>query len=98
MNDFKETLSLAEEIYYNPELGFKEFKTSKLIENFIKKYFPQEKITKFSETGIKFNLGEKNLYILHLLLKWMLYIHHHTFMLTKKLVQPTTAVIIHKLQ
>ena len=48
MNDFKETLSLAEEIYYNPELGFKEFKTSKLIENFIKKYFPQEKITKFS--------------------------------------------------
>lgn len=59
MNDFKETLSLAEEIYYNPELGFKEFKTSKLIENFIKKYFPQEKITKFSETGIKFNLGEK---------------------------------------
>lgn len=26
MNDFKETLSLAEEIYYNPELGLKSLK------------------------------------------------------------------------
>lgn len=59
MNDFKEILTLAEEIYYNPELGFKEFKTSKLIENFIKKYFPKGEIIKFAETGIKFNFGER---------------------------------------
>ena len=75
MNDFKETLSLAEEIYYNPELGFKEFKTSKLIENFIKKYFPQEKITKFSETGIKFNLGEKKSLHIALIAEMLSLIH-----------------------
>ena len=59
MNDFKETLDLAENIYFNPELGFKENNTSKLIENFIFKYYPQATLTKFAETGIKFNLGEK---------------------------------------
>lgn len=59
MNNFKETLAIAEEIYYNPELGFKEFKTSTLIENFIIKYFPQGEIIKFSETGIKINIGER---------------------------------------
>ena len=59
MNDFKETLDLAENIYFNPELGFKENNTSKLIENFILKYYPQATLTKFAETGIKFNLGEK---------------------------------------
>lgn len=59
MTDFKETLSLAENIYFNPELGFKENKTSKLIENFILQYYPQGEITKFANTGIKINLGEK---------------------------------------
>lgn len=59
MLDFKETLDIAEKIYYNPELGFKEYKTSNLIENFIKKYSPQIDIIKFSNTGIKVNLGKK---------------------------------------
>ena len=47
MNDFKETLSLAEEIYYNPELGFKEFKTSKQIENLKKSIFHKRKLLNF---------------------------------------------------
>lgn len=59
MSDFKEILTLAEEIYFNPELGFKENKTSQLIQNFIKKVYPKGEIIKFAETGVKFNLGEK---------------------------------------
>lgn len=59
MLDFKETLEIAETIYNNPELGFKECKTSNLVENFLKKYYPQGKIIKFAKTGIKINLGKR---------------------------------------
>ena len=59
MKDFKNILTLAEEIYYNPELGFKEENTSKIIKNFILKFFKEEEITTFAKTGIKVNLGIK---------------------------------------
>lgn len=59
MKDFKNILTLAEEIYYNPELGFKEENTSKIIKNFILKFFKEEEITTFAKTGIKVNLGVK---------------------------------------
>lgn len=54
--NFDEIYSIAKEIYFNPELGYKEFKTSKIVEEFIKKYAPNLIIEKFSETGIKVNL------------------------------------------
>lgn len=60
MEKFKEIFSIGEEIYLNPELGFKENHTSNIVENYVKKYLPQVKIEKFAQTGIKFNLpGER---------------------------------------
>lgn len=58
-SNFKEILDIAEKIYLNPELGYKENNTSCIIEDFIKKYAPDIEITKFAKTGIKFNVGEK---------------------------------------
>lgn len=58
--NYDEIYSIAKEIYFNPELGFKEYRTSKIIEDFIKKYAPNLLIEKFLETGIKVNLPKKD--------------------------------------
>lgn len=59
-NDFQEFLDMANDIYNNPELGYKEYKTSKIVEDFVLKYLPEVKIEKFANTGLKFHLGEQN--------------------------------------
>lgn len=59
MKDYTEILDIANEIYLNPELGYKENNTSNIIENFVKKYAPNIEITKFAKTGLKFNIGTK---------------------------------------
>lgn len=61
--NFNEIYEIAEDIYLHPELGYKEFRTSGIIENFILKYAPEIKIHKFSRTGLKISLpkNKKNL-------------------------------------
>ena len=60
MKYFEETLKIAEEIYYNPELGFKENRASTLIKEYLLKYFPEAEFQTFAKTGIKFNLKSQN--------------------------------------
>ena len=45
--NYKEIYSVAKDIYLHPELGYKEFRTSKIVEEFILKYCPDIKIEKF---------------------------------------------------
>lgn len=59
MKKFEEILNLAEDIYLNPELGFKEKRTSDIVKKYILKYMPDAKITSFAGTGIKVNMGER---------------------------------------
>ena len=59
MDKFQEIYQIGEDIYLNPELGFKEVHTSSLVENYVKKYFPNVVIERFAKTGIKFNIGNK---------------------------------------
>lgn len=60
MNDKeKEILKIAKDIYLHPELGYKEKRTSKIVEDYILKYFPEAEISHFAETGLKINLGKK---------------------------------------
>lgn len=56
---YDEVYAIAKDIYLHPELGFKEFRTSEIIKNYILKYFPQAKIETFSKTGLKFKLPTK---------------------------------------
>ena len=56
MDKFQEIFQIGEEIYLNPELGYKETHTSTIVENYVKKYLPEVKIQKFGQTGLKFNL------------------------------------------
>lgn len=59
MELYSEILEIAEKIYKNPELGFKEFKTSLLIKEYLLRYKADLEIIEFAKTGIKFNLGEE---------------------------------------
>lgn len=53
----KEILEIAEQIFKNPELGYREYNTSNIVREFILKYFPCAKIENFARTGIKVNMG-----------------------------------------
>ena len=37
-NNYNEIYEIAKDIYLHPELGYKEFRTSQIIEKFIKKF------------------------------------------------------------
>lgn len=59
---FKEQYStikqLADTIFANPELGYKEFKTKKTVLDFLKTVNPEIEIEEFSTTGLKTSLGK----------------------------------------
>ena len=64
MEKFTEILNIANDIYLNPELGYKEKRTSNIVKNYILRYMPDANISEFSETGLKVNIGErKNIHI-----------------------------------
>lgn len=53
MDYFKRITELTEDLFNNPELGFKEFKTSKKVQDELKFLNPNADIEIFSKTGIK---------------------------------------------
>ena len=53
MEKFTEILNIANDIYLNPELGYKEKRTSNIVKNYILRYMPDANIIGFSETGAK---------------------------------------------
>ncbi|MFR4479336.1 MAG: hypothetical protein ACLUBL_08795 [Fusobacterium sp.] len=64
MEKFTEILNIANDIYLNPELGYKEKRTSDIVKNYILRYMSDANINEFSETGLKVNIGErKNIHI-----------------------------------
>ena len=58
--NYKEIYSIAKDIYLHAELGYKEFRTSKIVEDFILKYCPDIKIQKFSTTGLRVDLPKSS--------------------------------------
>lgn len=58
--DFKkyydEVYDIAKDIYMHPELGYKEFRTSEIVKNYINKYLNNVEIQTFAKTGLKFTL------------------------------------------
>ncbi|KKK36241.1 metal-dependent amidase/aminoacylase/carboxypeptidase [Mesobacillus campisalis] len=62
---YKEIKKVAEEIYFHPELGYKEERTKEKIIECLKQMNPDVRIEEFSTTGIKTTLGnqEKDLHI-----------------------------------
>ena len=58
--NYKEIYEIAKDIYTHPELGYKEYRTSKTVEDFIRKYAPDFVIEKFSMTGIKVKFPKVN--------------------------------------
>ena len=58
--DFEELKALTENIFNNPELGYKEFNTNKLAKDYVKKYYTNVKFEDFARTGFSFYLGDKN--------------------------------------
>lgn len=66
---YDEIYKIAKEIYFNPELGYKEFITSRKIEEFLLKYIGKKEnfvIEKFSGTGIKINFPKKDKKLLNM--------------------------------
>lgn len=59
MEKFTEILNIANDIYLNPELGYKEKRTSNIVKNYILRYMPDANIIGFSETGLKVNIEER---------------------------------------
>lgn len=55
---YEEIKQISEEIYYHPELGYKEENTKKLILNYLKKVNPAIEVEEFSTTGFKTTLGK----------------------------------------
>lgn len=57
--DYAQFLALAEDIYYHPELGYKEQRTSGIVAQFLAEHDPHsaDKITKFAHTGIRYDLS-----------------------------------------
>lgn len=60
--NYNEICELSKDIFLNPELGFKEFKTKEKVIGYIKKYIPNVEIEEFAITGFKFTLscGKEN--------------------------------------
>ncbi|WP_249870696.1 M20/M25/M40 family metallo-hydrolase [Oceanobacillus saliphilus] len=63
---YEEIKQIAEEIYYHPELGYKETKTKQTVINYLTKVNPTIEIEEFSLTGFKTTLGGKGKQDLHL--------------------------------
>ncbi len=59
-NQYDEIKSIAEDIYYHPELGYKETRTKGKVVDFLKKINPNVQLEEFSTTGIKTTLGNAN--------------------------------------
>ena len=55
---FQEIQNIAVQIFENPELGYKEFKTKDAVLNYLKKVNPSVETEFFSTTGIKTVLGK----------------------------------------
>ncbi len=55
-NCYQEIYDLSKDIYMNPELGYKEFRTSKLAKDYIKKHLTAVEFEDFARTGFKFAL------------------------------------------
>jgi len=54
---YEEIAQIARTIFEHPELGYKEFNTSKLVEEFLKKVNPEVELQPFSTTGLRTSLG-----------------------------------------
>lgn len=61
--DFKkyydDVYDIAKDIYMHPELGYKEFRTSDIVKDYITKYLDNVEIQSFAKTGLKFTLPTK---------------------------------------
>lgn len=55
---YDEIKEIAETIFNNPELGYKEQKTKKTVVDFLKSVNPEIELEEFSTTGLKTSLGE----------------------------------------
>lgn len=53
---YEEIYRIAKDIYMNPELGYKEFRTSKIVKDYVTKHLPKLEIQQFAKTGLKFKL------------------------------------------
>lgn len=58
--DSQEIVEIASQLFANPELGYREFKTKETIETFLKKYHPEIEIEYFSTTGMKVRLSKRH--------------------------------------
>ncbi|MDY0393655.1 M20/M25/M40 family metallo-hydrolase [Virgibacillus halophilus] len=56
---YEEIKQIAEDIYYHPELGYKEKRTKQTIMDYLKTVNPAIKMDEFSLTGFKTTLGEE---------------------------------------
>ncbi|MBP2077013.1 M20/M25/M40 family metallo-hydrolase [Oceanobacillus polygoni] len=56
---YEEIRKIAEQIYYHPELGYKEHQTKQTIIEFLKKVNPTIQIDEFSTTGFRVTLGSE---------------------------------------
>lgn len=56
---YQEVYHISKDIYMNPELGYKEFRTSKLVKDYIKKHLKDVEFKDFARTGFKFELPSK---------------------------------------
>lgn len=59
MEYYKDIYSIGKTIYENPELGYKEVNTSNLVKDFLLNYVSEDSIEKFSITGLKVQLPDK---------------------------------------
>lgn len=64
-NQYKEIKELAEDIYFHPELGYKEERTKGKVMNCLKQMNPDIQIEEFSTTGFKTTLGDQDKKDLH---------------------------------
>ncbi|MGM0903626.1 MAG: M20/M25/M40 family metallo-hydrolase [Bacillota bacterium] len=55
--NYAEIKRIADSIYANPELGYKEWQTKETVIDFLKQKDPSIEISEFSTTGFKFQLG-----------------------------------------
>lgn len=54
---YDEIYDISKDIYINPELGYKEFRTSSLVKEYVEKYYKDVEFVDFARTGFKFSLG-----------------------------------------
>ncbi|MFD1173454.1 M20/M25/M40 family metallo-hydrolase [Oceanobacillus picturae] len=57
---YEEIKDIAEDIYFHPELGYKETRTKEKVMNYLKKVNPNIDFEEFSTTGFKTTMGNPN--------------------------------------